>query len=179
MSLHQKLKLEELGRDSLEQFKQKKKIPCVIVLDNIRSHYNVGSVFRTADAFLMESIYLCGYTPVPPHREIHKTALGATESVKWQYFKDTRSAVENLIKDGFQVFAIEQTTGSTSLLKGIPKVEKIAFVFGNEVDGVEQTIIDACHGVIEIPQSGTKHSINISVCAGIIMWESYATHNRE
>lgn len=177
MSKHRKLKLEELGRISVDDFKNKKKISCVIVLDNIRSHHNVGSVFRTADAFLVEAIYLCGYTPCPPHREIHKTALGATESVSWTYFESTQAAVNKLKDDSYSVFAIEQTLDSIPLNKAELKQDKIAFVFGNEVDGVDQSVIDSCTNVIEIPQSGTKHSINISVCAGIIMWEIYSMHN--
>lgn len=169
-----KLKMEELGRLSVEEFKQSEKTGLTVVLDNIRSHHNVGSVFRTADAFAIEKIILCGFTPVPPHRDIHKTALGATESVDWSHAETTKAAVEELIVQGYKVWAIEQTRDAVSLMDfRCVANERLALVFGNEVGGVDQEIIDICHGVIEIPQSGTKHSINISVCAGIVMWEIF------
>lgn len=164
--------MEELGRISPEAFKTATKIPVVAVLDNIRSMNNVGSVFRTADAFLIQGIYLCGYTPRPPHRDIHKTALGATETVDWAYFEDALTAVQSLKKQGFSIYSVEQATGSLSL-ENINQVQadKIALVFGNEVQGVQQAVIDASDGCLEIPQYGTKHSLNISIAAGITLWE--------
>jgi tRNA G18 (ribose-2'-O)-methylase SpoU len=167
-----KLKNSELGRMSVDQFRKSEKSPFVIVLDNIRSHSNVGSVFRTADAFLTECIYLCGITAVPPHREIQKTALGATESVAWKYFKDTRDAVMELKSLGYLIVGIEQAEGAVSLGDFVVNEgSKYAIVFGHEVNGVSQDIINECDHVIEIPQFGTKHSFNISVCAGIVLWE--------
>jgi 23S rRNA (guanosine2251-2'-O)-methyltransferase len=170
--MNRKLKLEELNRPDLEQFKSSKKKPVVIVLDNIRSFNNVGSIFRTADAFAIEKIILCGITPAPPHRDIHKTALGATDSVLWDYEKNTTDAVKKLKDEGYTIASIEQAEHKVFLqdVKPAPN-SKIALVFGHEVDGVEQEIIDMSDLVIEIPQYGTKHSINISVCAGIVMWE--------
>ncbi len=164
--------MEELGRKSVDEFRQSDKIPIVVVLDNIRSMHNVGSVFRTADAFLIEAIYLCGYTPQPPHRDIHKTALGATESVKWTYFSTTLEAVETLREAGYGVYAVEQVTGSYPLnqLSTDPD-EKMALVFGNEVSGVDAAVLPLCAGCIEIPQFGMKHSLNISIAAGIVLWE--------
>lgn len=167
-----KLQNEELGRITPEQFRKSEKSPFVIVLDNIRSQSNVGSVFRTADAFLTESIYLCGITAVPPHREIQKTALGATESVAWKYFKDTIEAVMELKSRGYEIVGIEQAEGSVGLgdfevKKGI----RYALVFGHEVNGVDQAVLDVCGHVVEIPQFGTKHSLNIAVSAGIVLWE--------
>lgn len=169
---HKKLKLQELNRISADEFQRAEKIPLIIVLDNIRSFNNVGSVFRTADAFRIEKIFLCGITPQPPHREIHKTALGATETVSWAYAVDTLELVQSLRSSGVQCFAIEQTENSLMLDKFSPeKNKRYAFVFGNEVDGVRQDVIDNCNGVVEIPQFGTKHSLNISVCAGVVMWD--------
>ncbi len=175
--MNRKLKLSELNRKSVQEFRNSEKIPLVIVLDNIRSHHNVGSIFRTADALGIEAIYLCGYTPCPPHREIHKTALGATESVKWKHFDTTNSCLNELLANNFEIIAIEQTE-KTVLLSNwrIAKNKKYALVFGNEVGGVEQTIIDRCNLVLEIPQIGTKHSLNISVCAGMVMWEFFKQH---
>ena len=172
--MNRKLKLTELNRLNIEQFKEKTKMPLVVVLDNIRSHHNVGSIFRTADAFPVEAVYLCGYTPVPPHREIQKTALGATDSVNWKHFENTQQALDELKAEGYQVIAIEQTE-KTSLLQDFPisKTEKYALIFGNEVGGIEQEIIDQCHAVIEVPQEGTKHSLNISVCGGVVLWEFF------
>jgi 23S rRNA (guanosine2251-2'-O)-methyltransferase len=171
-----KLSMDELGRKSIEEFKQATKTPVIAVLDNIRSMHNVGSVFRTADAFLIEAIFLCGYTPQPPHRDINKTALGATESVDWIYFDNTTSAVAELKNQGYKVFAIEQTEGSISLEKiSSNQYEKLAVVFGNEVEGVNDEVLSMVDGSIEIPQMGMKHSLNISVAAGIVLWELVRT----
>ena len=168
--------MDELGRKSIEEFKRAKKNPVIAVLDNIRSMHNVGSVFRTADAFLIEAIFLCGYTPQPPHRDINKTALGATESVDWMYFATTAEAVAALKEKGYKVFAVEQTEGSISLEKfAAGEGEKIAVVFGNEVEGVNDEVLTLVDGSIEIPQLGMKHSLNISVAAGIVLWEIVRT----
>jgi 23S rRNA (guanosine2251-2'-O)-methyltransferase len=162
----------DLNRINTNEFKLVKKLPIVIVLDNVRSLMNVGSIFRTADAFLLESIYLCGITGTPPQKEINKTALGATETVNWKYFNTTVVAVEELKKNGYKIFSVEQVENSTMLDKIEPiKGEKIALVFGNEVDGVQQEIVNISDGFIEIPQGGTKHSLNIAVCAGIVVWQ--------
>ncbi len=171
-----KLTMDELGRKSVEDFKMANKKPIVVVMDNIRSMHNVGSVFRTSDGFLIDGICLCGFTPQPPHRDIHKTALGSTETVDWVYYENTVNAVHDLKAKGFKVFAIEQTEGSISLekFKQIhPEAiaHPLAFIFGNEVDGVDQNVIASCDGVIEIPQWGMKHSLNISVAAAIVLWE--------
>jgi 23S rRNA (guanosine2251-2'-O)-methyltransferase len=172
--MNRKLKNEELGRLSAGEFKRAAKTPVVIVLDDIRSAYNVGSVFRTADAFLIEAIFLCGFTPFPPHREIQKTALGANETVSWKYFKHTGEAISELKGSGYTIAVIEQTEKSISLDKAvIKKGEKLALVFGNEVGGVSQSVADNADVCIEIPQYGTKHSLNISVCAGIVLWEIF------
>ncbi|MBI2729177.1 MAG: RNA methyltransferase [Sphingobacteriales bacterium] len=168
--------MDELSRKSVTEFKQSEKFPFVVVLDNIRSMHNVGSVFRTADAFLLQGIYLCGYTPQPPHRDIHKTALGATETVEWKYYQTTTAAVQQLKNDGYKVYAIEQVEKSIMLDKfSIDDIDRIAVVFGNEVSGVEQEVIKLCDGCIEIPQLGMKHSLNISVAAGIVLWEMVRT----
>ena len=167
-----KLLNEELPRLSKEEFIEQKKTPVVIVLDNVRSHLNVGSVFRTADAFLIEAIYLCGITGVPPHRDIHKTALGATDTVAWKHFATTAEAIEVLKKDGFKIIAIEQAESATMLDEFVPIIgEKYAVVFGNEVEGVSQNIVSSSDMVIEIPQWGTKHSLNISVSVAVVLWE--------
>jgi len=167
-----KLKNEELNRVSVEEFKTKPKLPLVVVLDNIRSLSNIGSVFRTSDALAIEEIVLCGITARPPQREIHKTALGSTESVSWSYEPSTLDAVKKLRKAGYQIVAIEQTDEAVSLIDFFPdKQSKYALVFGNEVHGVEDNIIDKCDLCIEIPQWGTKHSYNISVAAGIVLWD--------
>lgn len=169
----QKLSMDDLGRKSVEEFKQAQKLPVIAVLDNVRSMHNVGSVFRTADAFLIERIYLCGYTPRPPHRDIHKTALGATETVDWKYVENILDAVKRLRDEGFKIYAIEQATHSNTLNHfTFNKEEKYALIFGNEIEGVQQSVIDMCDGCIEIPQLGTKHSLNISVAAGIVLWEA-------
>lgn len=163
--------MQQLGRLSSEEFKQTKKNNIVVVLDNIRSLNNVGSVFRTSDAFLIEAVYLCGVTGTPPNKEIEKTALGATESVVWKYFKTTQEAIEQLKVEGYFIASVEQVKDST-LLNSFTKPNKpIAFVFGNEVYGVEQDIINQSDVCIEIPQFGTKHSLNISVSVGIVLWE--------
>lgn len=163
--------MEELGRKSVEDFKLADKKPLVVVMDNIRSMHNVGSVFRTADAFLISGICLCGFTPQPPHRDIHKTALGATDSVDWLYYENTVDAVLALKARGYKVLAIEQTEGSIMLDQYVDKHLPTAFVFGNEVDGVSDEVIQVCDGVIEIPQWGMKHSLNISVAAAVVLWE--------
>ena len=167
-----KLKITELNRLTTEEFKLAGKIPLIVVLDNVRSLHNVGSVFRTADAFLVESVYLCGITSVPPHAEIHKTALGAENSVFWNYFEDTQDAVSELKKQGYTVFAVEQAEGSISPMEiNLSNQKKYAVILGNEEKGVQQTVVDQCDACIEIPQYGTKHSLNVSVTAGIIIWE--------
>jgi 23S rRNA (guanosine2251-2'-O)-methyltransferase len=163
--------MDELGRLSVDDFKQAAKNPVMVVLDNIRSMHNVGSVFRTADAFLAEGICLCGYTPQPPHRDIHKTALGATETVDWLYFPTTMEAAQALKQKGYKLFAVEQAEGSISLEKFTIANEKMAVIFGNEVGGVDAEVLKLCDGCIEIPQLGTKHSLNISVAAGIVLWK--------
>ncbi|MDR1808832.1 MAG: RNA methyltransferase [Prevotella sp.] len=169
-----KLKIEELNRVSVDEFRNMEKIPLVVVLDNIRSLNNIGSVFRTSDAFLVEAVYLCGITAVPPHAEIHKTALGAEFSVEWKYFSDACEAVSALKENSYEVYAVEQVENSISLEKlSIDKKKKYAAIFGNEVKGVQQKVVDACFGAIEIPQFGTKHSLNVSVTAGIIIWDFY------
>lgn len=169
----QKLSMEALARKSVPEFKQADKIPVVALLDNIRSMNNVGSVFRTADAFLLESIILCGYTPRPPHRDINKTALGATESVVWHYEPDAVAAVLKLKENGYKVYSVEQVLGSVALDKfDFGSIEKLVMIYGNEVEGVSQSLIDICDGCIEIPQHGTKHSLNISIAAGITFWEA-------
>lgn len=169
-----KLKLEELGRISVEEFKEVQKIPVVIVLDNIRSAHNIGSVFRTADSFLMEKIYLCGITATPPNKEIRKTALGATESVDWEYVEDIHQLISQLKENHYQVLSIEQVEGSQDMTEfQISTDQKYAIILGNEVEGVQQSVIDASHSCLEIPQDGTKHSLNVSVCAGIVLWEFF------
>jgi len=163
-----------MNRLSIEEFKEEKKTPFVVILDNVRSLHNVGSVFRTADAFLVEAVYLCGITSTPPQAEIHKTALGAENTVDWKYYEDTHTAVDELKAQGYTVFAIEQAEGSTMLpdLK-LDSSKKYAVILGNEVKGVQQSVVDACDGCIEIPQFGTKHSLNVSVTGGIIIWEFF------
>ena len=167
-----KLENKELERKSITDFKEAKKTPVIIVLDDIRSLHNIGSVFRTADAFLIEKIYLCGITAIPPNKEIHKTALGATETVSWEYQKDILEVIENLKKENVSVFAIEQVENSIFLQDfKVEKNKKYALIFGNEVYGVEQNIIDSSDQCIEIPQYGSKHSLNVSVTIGIVLWE--------
>ena len=167
-----KLSMDELNRLSVEDFKQTDKMPFIVVLENIRSAYNVGSVFRSADAFLLEAIYICGYTCCPPHKEIKKTALGAEETVAWKHFVSATEAILELKEMGYKVFSVEQASGSTMLNNLNFEVnDKIAVIFGNEVTGVEQTTIQQSEGCIEIPQFGMKHSLNISTAAGVVMWE--------
>jgi 23S rRNA (guanosine2251-2'-O)-methyltransferase len=169
-----KLKLEELGRISVDEFKEASKLPLCLVLDNIRSLHNVGSAFRTADAFRLEKIFLTGITGTPPHREIQKTALGATESVDWVYVESTAEALKNLRAEGYKIIIIEQTTESISLHTFTPQPgTKYCLVFGNEVNGVSEEAIPFGDLAIEIPQNGTKHSLNVSVCMGIVLWEFF------
>ncbi|WMN07903.1 RNA methyltransferase [Marivirga arenosa] len=171
-----KLANEELNRLEVEEFKETPKNPIVLVLDNIRSMNNVGSAFRTSDAFLIEKIYLCGITAKPPHREINKTALGATDSVEWEHLESTLDAIEKLKQEGYKVMSVEQAEESLSLEEFNPqKDEKYAFVFGNEVFGVEQEVVDKSDHCLEIPQFGTKHSLNISVSIGVVLWHTVLT----
>lgn len=167
-----KLKNEELDRLSVEEFKETRKFPIVVMLDNIRSMNNVGSAFRTSDAFLVEKLILTGITAQPPHRDIHKTALGATDSVSWDYYESTIEAVEQLRSEGYKIFAVEQVENSIMLDDFTPDPsEKYCLVFGNEVMGVDQEVIDQADGCLEIPQFGTKHSLNISVSIGVVLWD--------
>ena len=167
-----KLLNRELERKTIAQFRESEKSPFVIVLDNVRSQSNVGSIFRTADAFLTESIYLCGITAKPPHREIQKTALGATESVTWKYFPNTTEAIRDLKKDGYKIIGIEQTEGSVALEDfKIKNDKRYALVFGHEINGVDQEVLNNCDYCIEISQFGTKHSFNIAISVGIVLWE--------
>ena len=167
-----KLSMDELKRKSIIEFRQSEKIPVIVVLENIRSMHNVGSVFRTADAFLIQSLYLCGYTRQPPHRDIHKTALGSTETVEWLYFSTAAGAVQQLKETGYRIWGVEQVESSLMLNDlEIDKNEKIAVVFGNEVEGISNEVLQLCDGCIEIPQLGMKHSLNVSVAAGIVLWE--------
>jgi tRNA G18 (ribose-2'-O)-methylase SpoU len=169
-----KLLNEELGRLSVDAFKEVQKIPFLVVLDNVRSLHNIGSIFRTTDAFRLEGIYLCGITATPPHREIHKTALGATESVHWEYREETMEVIRELKERDYRIFSIEQAEGAVSLdqiqLRGN---QKYALVFGHEIRGVDQEVVDISDQCIEIPQYGTKHSLNVSVAAGIVIWELF------
>ena len=167
-----KLKITELNRMTVDEFKQADKLPLAVVLDEVRSLHNIGSVFRTSDAFLVDCIYLCGITATPPHPEMHKTALGAEDTVTWKYKKHTLEAVEELHNEGYTVLAIEQVEGSTMLNDlSLYAGKKYAIVMGNEVKGVQQEVVNACDGCIEIPQYGTKHSLNVSVTTGIVLWE--------
>ena len=170
-----KLKNNELGRITVDEFKSVKKTPIIVILDNIRSLNNIGSVFRTSDAFLIEKIYLCGITATPPNKDIHKTALGATESVDWEYAEDTLTLVEKLKKENVKVLAIEQAENSTKLNTFFPdENQKYAIVMGNEVKGVQQEVVSASNFCVEIPQLGTKHSLNISVTCGVVLWDLFA-----
>jgi 23S rRNA (guanosine2251-2'-O)-methyltransferase len=169
-----KLKNNELGRITVDAFKAVKKTPIIVILDNIRSLNNIGSVFRTSDAFLIEKIYLCGICATPPNKEIHKTALGATDSVTWEYIEDTLTLIEKLKREKIKVLAIEQAENSTMLNKFIPeKNQTYAVVMGNEVKGVQQEVVSASDLCIEIPQIGTKHSLNISVSCGVVLWDLF------
>lgn len=173
-----KLKNNELNRLNLEEFKKTSKIPLVIVLDNIRSAHNVGSVFRTSDAFIISKIFLCGITPTPPHKEIRKTALGASDSVSWQQYNKTVDCIQELKSKGYHIISIEQAEKSTKLDDFIPsRKEHYAIVLGNEVKGVDQEIVNSSDTVVEIPQFGTKHSLNISVCAGVVIWDFFQKLN--
>ncbi len=172
---HRKLKLQELGRLSIDKFKTEDKTPLIVVLDNIRSLNNIGSVFRSGDAFRIEKIYLCGITATPPHRDIHKTAIGATESVNWEHVEDTVELVKKLQADQVHCLSIEQTENSVFLDEFTPKENvKYAIILGNEVDGVQQDVINISDSIVEIPQIGTKHSLNISVCTGVVLWDLYS-----
>ena len=181
---HRKLRTIEMNRISVEEFREAEKLPLIVVLDDVRSMYNIGSVFRTCDAFRVEAIYLCGITACPPHQEIHKTALGAEDSVAWRYFETAEQAVEQLHQDGYFVWSVEQCEGSTklqdlnsnenpSLREGhrVGLKARVGIILGNEVKGVHQEVIDVSDGCLEIPQFGTKHSMNVSVTAGIVIWE--------
>ena len=173
-----KLRTIEMNRISVEEFWEAEKLPLIVVLDDVRSMYNIGSVFRTCDAFRVEAIYLCGITACPPHQEIHKTALGAEDSVRWRYFETAEQAVEQLHQDGYFVWSVEQCEGSTKLQDlnsnenpSLREGHRVGVIFGNEVKGVHQEVIDMSDGCLEIPQFGTKHSMNVSVTAGIVIWE--------
>jgi tRNA G18 (ribose-2'-O)-methylase SpoU len=172
-----KLTNQELGRKSPEEFRNSEKLPIIVVLDNVRSAYNVGSVFRTCDAFPVEALYLCGITCYPPHKEILKTALGSHETVRWKKFATTLEAIEELKSGGYAIYAIEQAEKSISLNDVLSKhpapYSRLALVFGHEVNGVHQEVMDRCDGSIEIPQGGTKHSLNIAVSAGVVLWEFF------
>ena len=176
MMKNRKLRTVEMNRISVEEFREAEKMPLIVVLDDVRSMYNIGSVFRTCDAFRVEAIYLCGITACPPHQEIHKTALGAEDSVRWRYFKTAQEAVEQLHEDGYYVWSVEQCEGSVKaptplqLPRGGGAAE-VAVILGNEVKGVHQEVIDMSDACLEIPQFGTKHSMNVSVTAGIVIWE--------
>src|ERR1041385_6810729 len=169
-----KLKMEELGRPGVEEYKKQLKLPVTLILDSIRSMHNVGSVFRTADAFAVEQLFLCGITGQPPHREIEKTALGATKSVAWKYFKDVKEAILELKKQDYTIVSVEQTDSSTPLGKFFPQKEKkYALIFGHEMNGISEEAIQMSDLALEVPQYGTKHSLNIAVCAGIVVWDIY------
>lgn len=173
-----KLFLDELNRLSVEEYKQSKKNTVKVVLDNVRSALNTGSAFRTADAFAIEGVYLCGITATPPHRQILKTAIGATESVDWQYFEQTTDAISQLQREGYKVYAIEQANEKIWLQDFKPQSDdKIALVFGNEVKGVDDEVMNLVDGCIEVPQFGTKHSLNVSVCMGVVLWDVIAKMN--
>lgn len=170
--MNEKLSMDALGRMSQSEFQDANKFPVIVVLDNIRSGLNVGSIFRSADAFLIQKIYCCGYTPAPPHREVLKSALGATETVAWEHNESTLAVIETLKKQNIACYAIEQTVNSISLSSFAPSENQtIALVLGNEVNGVDQQVIDACNGTIEVAQHGTKHSLNVAVCAGIVLFD--------
>lgn len=172
--MSKKIPNANLDRLNTEEFKEAKKTPIIVILDNIRSLNNIGSVFRTSDAFLIEKIYLCGITATPPHRDIRKTALGATETVAWEYVADIVTLVKQLQSQNVEVYAIEQVENAIMLDKFIPNNKvKTAVVFGNEIDGVQQEVVNVCNGSIEIPQLGTKHSLNISVSAGVVLWDLF------
>lgn len=169
--------MQELNRKTVEEFREAEKLPVIAVLENVRSAYNVGSLFRTADAFLLESIFITGYTAFPPHKEIRKTALGAEDTVRWKYFKTASDAITELRKLGYAIFAVEQVHDSNLLHQSdFSTMDKVAVIFGNEVAGVEQSTINQCDGAVEIPQLGMKHSLNIATAAGVVLWEIVRTH---
>lgn len=175
-----KLSMDELSRIGIDDFKNSAKTPILVVLDNIRSQNNIGSVFRTADAFRIEAIYLCGITATPPHREIHKTALGATDSVDWKYFETTKEAINTLKNKDYKIYAVEQIESSIKLNNlEIESNERIALVFGNEINGVNEDVLPLCDNAIEIPQIGTKHSLNMAVSAGIVLWELFSKYQKK
>lgn len=175
---NKKLQTDQLGRISADEYLQMQKSPIIVVLDNVRSLHNIGSIFRTSDAFRLESVYLCGICATPPHKEIHKSALGAENVVPWKYFQETMQAIIELQANNYELIAIEQTQHSFSLEKFlIDPSKKYALIFGNEVKGIEQKIVDMCNSSVEIPQFGTKHSFNVSVSAGIVLWEWYRKFN--
>jgi len=175
MTSKRKLKNSELDRKSVSEFKEAEKTPIIVVLDNVRSLNNIGSVFRTADAFLIQKIYLCGITAKPPHKDIQKTALGATETVDWEYVPETLEVVQKLQQQGVKVYAVEQAENAEFLHEFQPeKGSTYALIFGNEVKGVQQKVVTASEGVLEIPQLGSKHSLNISVSAGVVLWDVFA-----
>jgi 23S rRNA (guanosine2251-2'-O)-methyltransferase len=172
--MFRKLSTQELNRKSVDEFRRSEKIPVIIVLDNVRSMNNVGSIFRSADAFLLQGIFICGYTPKPPHRDIEKTALGATGTVHWEYHPEILPALKELQNNGYKLCAIEQASGSVLLQDWkVDREEKWALILGNEVEGVQEDVVEICDQVVEIPQSGMKHSLNISVAAGIVFWKLY------
>ena len=175
-----KLSMDDLNRKTVEEFKAAEKIPVTIVLDNIRSMHNVGSVFRSADAFLVEKIILCGFSPRPPHRDIHKTALGATETVEWSYNENIIEAVRELKQNNHRIYAVEQAEKSIALNRFLPDNDKkLAVIFGNEVEGVNASLLSLTDGCIEIPQFGMKHSLNVSVAAGIVLWEIFKFYRND
>jgi 23S rRNA (guanosine2251-2'-O)-methyltransferase len=177
---NRKLRNSELDRKSPEEFKSAKKTPVIVILDNVRSLNNIGSIFRTSDAFLLEKIYLCGITATPPHKDIQKTALGATDTVDWEYAEDAVELVERLKNEGVEVYSVEQAENAVMLQDFTPqKGQKYALVFGNEVKGVQQKIVSASDGVIEIPQLGSKHSLNIAVSAGVVLWDVFSKIPRQ
>ncbi len=176
---NKKLQTSQLGRMSVEEYQKSSKNPIIVVLDNIRSLHNIGSIFRTSDAFRLEALYLCGICATPPHKEIHKSALGAENAVPWKYFAETTEAIDDLQKNGYELVAVEQTENSISLEQfDINPTKKYALIFGNEVRGIQQEVIDKCNSSVEIPQFGTKHSFNVSVSAGIVLWEWYRKFNQ-
>ena len=173
--MNRKLKNSELDRKTIAEFKKAEKTPLILILDNIRSLHNIGSIFRTADAFLLKKIYLCGITATPPHKDIHKTALGATETVEWEYVENILELILKLKKESVKILSIEQTEEATTLFDFIPEISgTYALIFGNEVKGVQQDVVSASDSVIEIPQYGTKHSLNIAVSAGIVIWDLFS-----
>lgn len=179
MNIKRKLLNEELNRPSPDEFAKAEKMPVVVVLDNLRSHNNIGSIFRTADAFAVEALYLCGITACPPHRDIHKTALGATDTVKWRYFDNTVSAVNHLKSKGYKIVAVEQVAGATLLHEFcVDSIQPLAIIFGHEIKGVDQQVIDLVDECVEIPQVGVKHSINVAVSAGIVIWEAFCSFTK-